>query len=152
MRLVIQRVKNASVTVEGKIVGKIGTGLMILVGVRAGDTEDEVGYCVDKSLSLRIFDDEQGKMNRSLIDCNGSVLIVSQFTLYGETRKGNRPSYSEAAPPELAERLYEAFVDRVKQRIGNDRVATGVFKAMMDVHLVNDGPVTLILESKQRFI
>ncbi|MEW6061856.1 MAG: D-aminoacyl-tRNA deacylase [Bacteroidota bacterium] len=148
MRVVVQRVSSASVTVEGKIVGSIGNGLLIFLGIKNGDTQTDATYLAEKCSSLRIFDDAEGKMNRSLKDIGGSVLVVSQFTLYGDARKGNRPSYTDAAPPAVSEPLYDYFVQQLRLLLGADRVATGTFRAMMDVALVNSGPVTIILESK----
>lgn len=146
MRVVVQRVKNASVTVEGQTVGKIGKGLMLLVGIHETDTEAEVPYMVKKISELRIFEDVEGKMNHSVEDVEGSILSVSQFTLYGDTKKGRRPNFMQAARPERAEPLYEAINQGFRER--GLQVETGVFGAMMDVQLVNDGPVTLIIESK----
>lgn len=148
MRAVVQRVSSATVTVEGKTIGSIGNGLLILLGIKNGDTQADATYLAEKCSALRIFDDADGKMNRSLKDSGGSVLVVSQFTLYGNARKGNRPSYTDAAPPTIAEPLYEYFVQQMRLLLGADRVATGMFRAMMDVALVNSGPVTIILESK----
>jgi len=148
MRAVVQRVSSATVTVEGKSVGSIGNGLLILLGIKNGDTQADATYLAEKCSALRIFDDADGKMNRSLKDIGGSVLVVSQFTLYGDARKGNRPSYTDAAPPAIAEPLYEYFVQQMRLLLGADRVATGMFRAMMDVALVNSGPVTIIIESK----
>jgi D-tyrosyl-tRNA(Tyr) deacylase len=122
--------------------------MLILLGVKQSDDEADAQYLADRCAALRIFDDEEGKMNLSVKDVGGEAMVVSQFTLYGDTRKGNRPSYSEAAPPELAERLYESFVRRLRESLGHAKVATGVFRAMMDVELVNDGPVTVAIESK----
>ena len=146
MKAVLQRVKRASVTVEGQIVGQIGQGILILLGVEQGDSEADARQLADKTVDLRIFDDPQGKINLSLADVHGSLLVVSQFTLLGDCRKGRRPSFIHAAPPELAEKLYETFVAAAGVR--GIPVATGKFRAMMDVELVNDGPVTLILESR----
>lgn len=146
MKAVIQRVKESAVTVEGREVGRIGRGLLVLLGVARGDTPKDADYLLDKTLHLRIFEDEAGKMNRSLLDVGGALLVVSQFTLYGDCRKGRRPSFVQAAPPEKAEELYEYFVGQARER--GISVATGKFRAMMDVALVNDGPVTLILESR----
>ncbi|TVQ67368.1 MAG: D-tyrosyl-tRNA(Tyr) deacylase [Balneolaceae bacterium] len=144
MRIVIQRVNRASVTVDGRKTGSIGKGLLLLVGIHHTDSEEQCIWCAEKISNLRIFEDDEGKMNRSLLDVKGDVLVVSQFTLYGNTRKGTRPSFVEAAPPEIAEPLYDFFIERLKM---NDRkVESGIFGAMMDVELVNDGPVTLILE------
>ena len=145
MRAVLQRVKRASVTVDGQIVGQIGQGILVLLGVEQGDSEAGARQLADKTVDLRIFDDAQGKMNLSLTEVNGGLLVVSQFTLLGDCRKGRRPSFIAAAPPELAEKLYETFI--AAAGIRGIAVATGKFRAMMDVDLVNDGPVTLILES-----
>jgi D-tyrosyl-tRNA(Tyr) deacylase len=150
MRSLIQRVRRASVSVEGTIRSSIGSGMLILLGVRQGDTAEDARYLADRCIALRVFEDEQGKMNRSILDSGGSVLVVSQFTLYGDTRRGNRPSFTDAAPPDVAEQRYEEFVATIRQSLGEDRVGTGVFRAMMDVELVNDGPVTVIVESKER--
>lgn len=144
MRAVLQRVSRAKVTVAGEITGEIGKGLLILLGVGGSDTEASAVYLVEKISNLRIFVDEDGKMNRSLLDVAGGLLVVSQFTLYADTRKGRRPSYIGAAEPEMANRLYEFFVAEARKQI--DNVQTGRFQAMMDVELVNDGPVTIILE------
>lgn len=148
MRALIQRVSSASVTIDGKLHSSIGKGLLILLGIKTTDTATEVQYLAEKCAALRIFEDADEKMNLSVKDVGGSVMIVSQFTLYGDTRKGNRPSFVEAAPPETAEPLYEKFVASISALIGKEKVATGVFRAMMDVALVNDGPVTVIVESK----
>ena len=149
MRAVVQRVSRASVTVDGEVTGSIGVGILLLLGVSSKDTEADAIYLVDKVLNLRIFDDEEGKMNLSLRDRRGGLLVVSQFTLYGDSRRGRRPSYIDAAGPEEANRLYEYFVSEAKKHIEN--VATGRFQAMMDVELVNDGPVTLLLDSERNF-
>ena len=146
MKAVIQRVRESAVTVDGREVGRIGRGILVLLGVSRDDTPADADYLLDKTLNLRIFEDEAGKMNRSLLDVGGELLVVSQFTLYGDCRKGRRPSFVQAAPPETAEALYEHFVDQA--RGSGVPVATGRFRAMMDVSLVNDGPVTLILESR----
>ncbi len=148
MRAIVQRVSSASVTIDGKTNGSIGQGLLILLGIKNGDTEDDAQYLAEKCVLLRIFEDAEGKMNLSVKDVNGSVLVVSQFTLYGDTRKGNRPSFVEAAQPAIAEPLYDCFVRRMRALLGEEKVATGVFRAMMDVALVNAGPVTIIIESK----
>lgn len=148
MRAVVQRVSRAEVRVAGEVTGRIGPGLVVLLGVGRDDTESEAAWMLDKIAGLRIFADEAGKMNLSLEDIRGGLLVVSQFTLYGDTRKGRRPSFIDAAPPELAVALYEKFVELARAR-GLD-VGTGVFQAMMDVDLVNDGPVTLIVESRDR--
>lgn len=148
MRAVVQRVSRAKVTVGTEVTGEIGTGLLVLLGVSKRDLEADADYLVDKIVNLRIFEDESGKMNYSLADTSGEMLVVSQFTLYGDTRRGRRPSYIDAAPPEAADRLYEYFISRSRNAI--ERVATGRFQAMMDVELVNDGPVTIILDSEDR--
>jgi len=145
MRVVLQRASEASVSVDGRVVGEIGPGLVLLVGFREGDGEAELGWMVDKVTSLRIFPDDRGKMNVSLEESGGGVLVVSQFTLYGDTRKGRRPSFVRAAPPEIAIPLYEQFVGMLEDRIPG-RVREGEFGAMMELSLVNDGPVTLVLE------
>ena len=146
MRAVIQRVTRAKVTVDDVTVGEIGNGLVILLGVAQNDTTAEADYLAAKVAALRIFDDETGKMNLSLREVNGAALVVSQFTLYGDVRRGLRPSWSDAAAPEVAEPLYEYFVQLMKNAVGE--VATGSFQKMMLVELVNDGPVTLIVESR----
>jgi len=146
MRAVVQRVKKSHVTVDDEIVGEIGRGLMVLFGVSGKDSRKDADFLADKAVNLRIFEDDTGKMNRSLMDVGGQMLVVSQFTLYGDCRKGRRPSFVEAAPPDLANELYEYFVEQVRKKGIN--VETGRFRAMMDVSLINDGPVTLILESK----
>ena len=149
MRAVIQRVKRASVTVEKNVIGKINRGLLVLLGVSNGDTEKDADYLVEKTLNLRIFEDAANKMNLSLADINGEILIVSQFTLFGDVRKGRRPSFIEAASPEKANQLYEYFVSVVSNHLLH--VETGKFQAMMDVELINDGPVTILLDSKKVF-
>jgi D-aminoacyl-tRNA deacylase len=145
MRAVIQRVSRASVEVDGQVTGAIGTGLLILLGISKTDAEKEADYLVEKIIALRIFPDECGKMNRSVREAGGSLLIVSQFTLYGDVRKGRRPSFDLAAGPKDAERLYDYFITRA--RATGITVATGVFQAMMQVQLINDGPVTIICET-----
>ena len=147
MRVVLQRVSRASVKIDGEITGAIGAGLVLLLGVAKDDTPEDVKYVVDKCVQLRIFGDDQGKMNRSLLDVAGEVLAISQFTLYGDTRKGRRPSFEGAAPPERAEPLYELAVERLREH--GLTVATGRFGAFMEVSLVNDGPVTLTVESRR---
>ena len=149
MRAVVQRVTWARVRVEAEIVGEIENGLVVLLGVSQDDTKADADYLVPKIASLRIFDDSQGKMNVSLKDTAGGLLIVSQFTLYGDVRSGLRPSWSDAAPPRVAEPLYEYFVERSRKLIA--RVATGSFRKMMQVELVNDGPVTILLDSRKVF-
>ncbi len=145
MRALIQRVTEARVTVDQTITGEIGPGLLVLLGVSKLDTEADAEFLVQKTLNLRIFEDEQGKMNRSLLDTGGGLLVVSQFTLYGDCRKGRRPSFDNAAPAEQARTLYEQFVAIARR--SNLQVATGIFQAQMSVSLTNDGPVTLIVES-----
>jgi D-aminoacyl-tRNA deacylase len=149
MRAVVQRVTRARVTVDGEIVGEIGNGLVVLLGVAHDDTKADADYLVPKIASLRIFDDSEGKMNVSLKEIEGGLLVVSQFTLYGDVRRGLRPSWSEAAPPEVAEPLYEYFVASSRKVIA--RVATGGFRKTMQVELVNDGPVTIMLDSRKHF-
>ncbi len=149
MRAVLQRVSGASVSVDGEVVGEIGAGLMVLLGVGAVDSETEADYLLEKAVNLRIFEDSDGKMNLSLKDIGGSLLVVSQFTLYGDTRKGRRPSYIKAAPPESANKLYEYFVNEARKRV--KQVETGKFQVMMDVSLVNSGPVTILLDSEKNF-
>lgn len=148
MKAVVQRAREASVTVDGQTVGTIDRGVVVLLGVAVDDDERHAVMLSRKVASLRLFPDGDDVPNLSLIDTGYSALVVSQFTLLGDTRKGNRPSYTAAAPPELAERLYEYFVTRLREEIGGDRVATGKFRAMMDVRFVNEGPFTLLLESK----
>jgi len=149
MRAVVQRVKRAKVTVENKIAGEIGQGLVVLLGVARDDAEADADYLASKIASLRIFDDEAGKMNRSLVDIGGGLLVVSQFTLYGDVRRGLRPSWIEAAAPETAKPLYEYFLERVGKLV--DEVACGSFRSLMRVELVNDGPVTILLDSRKQF-
>ncbi len=149
MRAVIQRVTSAEVRVHGTCVGKIGRGLLVLLGVGAEDREADAEYLAEKIVHLRIFEDEQGKMNCSLMEVKGHILVVSQFTLYGDCRRGRRPSYSAAAPPDRAKQLYEYFVTRLKSY--GVHVETGVFQEMMDVELVNNGPVTILLDSQKTF-
>jgi D-tyrosyl-tRNA(Tyr) deacylase len=149
MRAVVQRVTDARVEVAGEPVGEIGAGLLVLLGIARDDTRDDADYLADKTLNLRVFDDDQGKMNRSLLESGGAMLVVSQFTLYGDVRRGRRPSYSDAAEPEKANQLYEYFVERV--RSFGVRVETGIFQAMMKVSLTNDGPVTILLDSRKAF-
>ena len=149
VRAVVQRVSEASVRVDGAAVGRIGRGLAVLLGVSRDDEERDAEYLADKVLNLRVFPDDEGQMNRSVLDVGGGILVVSQFTLLGDVRKGRRPSYADAAPPEEADRLYEHFVERL--RPSGLEVATGVFRAMMDVALVNQGPVTILLDSRKQF-
>jgi D-tyrosyl-tRNA(Tyr) deacylase len=145
----VQRVSRASVTVAGSISGEIGLGLLVLLGVGRDDSEADVNYLAEKIVGLRIFEDEDGKMNRSVLDAGGSVLAVSQFTLYGDVRRGKRPSFDAAAAPDHARRLYELFVERV--RAAGLRCDTGRFQEMMQVELVNEGPVTILLDSGKAF-
>ena len=149
MRAVVQRVTRASVTVDGEIVGEIGNGLVVLLGVARDDAQRDASYLVEKIAALRIFDDEKRVMNLSLKDVNGGMLVVSQFTLYGDVRRGLRPSWIDAAPPEVAQPLYDFFVQQARAIVTN--VATGSFRAMMQVELVNDGPVTILLDSRKQF-
>ena len=149
MRVVIQRVSRAQVRVEGKTAGEIGKGLLVLLGVGQGDTAKEADILLDKLINLRIFEDPQGKMNLSLLDVGGELMVISQFTLYADCRKGRRPSFTNAAPPEEAKKLYEYFVAGATNR--GLRVATGIFQALMEVELVNFGPVTILLDSSKNF-
>ncbi|MBI3465654.1 MAG: D-tyrosyl-tRNA(Tyr) deacylase [Planctomycetes bacterium] len=149
MRACVQRVSQARVTVAGEVVGQIGRGLLVLLGVASDDAQLDVDYMVEKIVGLRIFEDDAGKMNRSLEEIAGGLLVVSQFTLLGDCRKGRRPSFISAAGPELGEQLYEAFVALARAR--GITVATGRFRHMMDVALVNDGPVTLLVDSRRLF-
>ena len=149
MRVVVQRVSHARVTVSGDITGEIGLGLLVLLGVGAGDTRAEADYLVDKTIGLRIFEDAGGKMNLSVAEVGGALLVVSQFTLYGDARRGKRPSFDAAAPPEQARELYEYFVEKV--RAAGLRCETGRFQEMMRVELVNEGPVTILLDSGKGF-
>lgn len=149
MRAVIQRVARGKVSVAERTLGEIGPGLVVLVGVGRGDSQADVDYLVDKTVNLRIFEDDQGKMNRSLLEAGGAVLAVSQFTLYGDARKGRRPSFSDAAPPDEGKELYERYMDGL--RAAGVHVEAGEFGAMMAVELVNDGPVTILLDSKRTF-
>jgi len=147
MRVVVQRSKQASVTVAGEVVGEISSGLVVLLGIAPTDTQKQLQWMCDKLINLRIFEDDSGRMNLSLLDVDAECLVVSQFTLYGNCQKGRRPSFVGAARPEVAEPLYEDFCKRLKT-MGVRTVATGIFGAMMDVSLINDGPVTLIIDSK----
>ncbi len=149
MRSVVQRVKHAKVTVDNKIIGQIEQGIMLLIGIEDSDDEKDLEYMADKVINLRIFEDEEGKMNKSLIDVNGSILVVSQFTLQGDARKGRRPSFIAAARPEKAIPLYEDFINRLKEH--GIRTQTGEFGADMEVLICNDGPVTILLDSKKNF-
>jgi D-tyrosyl-tRNA(Tyr) deacylase len=148
MRVVLQRVTRSSVDVQGSTVGSIDKGLLVFLGISKSDGAAEADYLVDKLLGLRIFPDAEGKMNRSVTEAGGALLIVSQFTLYGDCRKGRRPSFDDAAAPEQAKSLYEYFVERARQR--SLQVETGIFQASMVVHIVNDGPVTFVIDSTER--
>ena len=149
MRAVVQRVLEASVTVGDEVVGKIGKGLLIYLGIKDGDDRADADYLVDKILGMRVFEDVNGKMNLALREVDGALLVVSQFTLYGDCRKGRRPSFSMAAPPGVANRLYQHFVDCCRQRV--TPVETGIFREMMRIRSTNDGPVTLLLDSSKGF-
>ena len=149
MRAVIQRVTRGSVTIDGEVVGAIEHGLVVLLGIARDDTKEDADYLVPKMIALRIFDDADAKMNVSVKDINGGLMIVSQFTLYGDVRRGLRPSWSDAAAPEIAEPLYDYFVESARKLLG--RVETGSFRKMMQVGLVNDGPVTILLDSRKTF-
>jgi len=149
MRVVVQRVQRASVSVNGAVVGQIGAGLLILVAVAVDDTDRDIKYTAEKVVSLRIFDDDQGVMNRSVLDIGGAILAVSQFTLYGDVRRGRRPSWIDSAPPEIAEPYYERFVAALREIV--PRVETGTFRAQMQIELVNDGPVTILVDSRKVF-
>ena len=151
MKALVQRVSRGRVTVDGSVAGEIGRGYVVLLGVKKGDTEGDARYLAEKTTSLRIFPDDADKMNLSVVDAGGSVLVVSQFTLYSDTRKGNRPSFVASAEPETAERLYGVYVGHLRRILGEGRVATGVFRARMEVEIVNDGPVTIELCSDGRF-
>lgn len=146
MKSVIQRVKSASVTVDGQVVASIGKGLLVLVGIGKGDAESDLDWSLEKLINLRIFEKEEGRLDYSLLDVEGDLLLVSQFTLYGDCRKGRRPSFSEAMGADEARTMFQSFVEAAKKKVRN--VQTGVFQASMDVSLVNDGPVTIILDSK----
>jgi len=148
LRALIQRVKEGAVYIEGKEVGKIGKGFVLLLGVGQSDTIEDLDYLVDKVVNLRVFPDEEGKMNLSLLDVGGEVLVVSQFTLYADCRKGRRPSFTDAAPPEKGKEMYELFINKLRDR--GVRVETGEFGAMMLVKIYNDGPVTIMLDSEDR--
>jgi D-tyrosyl-tRNA(Tyr) deacylase len=149
MRAVVQRVKRAQVTIKGEVTGRIGPGLLVFLGVATTDSTSDADYLSDKISGLRIFEDEDGKMNRSVAECSCAVLVVSQFTLYGDVRRGRRPSFDAAAPPQLANQLYEYFVQRVSAT--GLTCETGRFQEMMEVELINDGPVTILLDSAKAF-
>ncbi|QIE60367.1 D-tyrosyl-tRNA(Tyr) deacylase [Rasiella rasia] len=147
MRVVLQRVKSASVTVSEELVSEIGRGYLILLGIEAADTQEDIAWLCGKIAKLRVFEDDKGAMNKSVLDVEGEILVVSQFTLHASTKKGNRPSFIKAARPEQAIPLYQQFITQLEQEIGK-KVGTGIFGAMMDVALVNDGPVTITIDSK----
>ncbi len=149
MRVVIQKVKKASVAVEGKIISSIEKGLLVLLGIEDADKEEDIDWLVKKVVQLRIFNDENGVMNLSVRDVGGDVIVVSQFTLFANTKKGNRPSYIRSSKPDFAIPMYEKFIEKTEGEIGK-KAGTGIFGAMMDVSLVNDGPVTIIIDSKQK--
>jgi len=149
MRTVIQRVSSAEVSIDGMITGKIGHGLLVLVGIEEADSEEDIGWLAAKIVNLRIFDDEQGVMNRSVLEISGEILVVSQFTLHASTRKGNRPSYIRAAKPETAIPLYDRLLLKLEEDLGKP-VGAGVFGAMMKVTLLNDGPVTILIDTKNK--
>lgn len=149
MRAVVQRVTESSVRVDDQTVGKIGHGFLVLLGVGQGDTREDAKLLADKTVALRVFPDEHGKMNRNVLQAGGEILVVSQFTLLGDCRKGRRPAFTDAASPEIAKELYEHFCQLIRQQ--NITVEQGVFAADMQVHLINDGPVTLLLDSRKRF-
>jgi D-tyrosyl-tRNA(Tyr) deacylase len=150
MKALIQRVTRGSVSVDGQTIGAVQQGYVVLLGVRQGDTEADARHLAEKTAGLRVFPDAQGRMNLSVVEIGGGVLVISQFTLYADTRKGHRPGFTEAAGPAEAERLYESYVGCLRTMLGNGRVATGLFRAMMQVELVNDGPVTIELTTDHR--
>lgn len=151
MKALVQRVLRGQVTVEGRVAGSIGAGYVVLLGVRRDDSDEDAQYLATRTAALRIFPDEQGRMNRSIQDVGGSALVISQFTLQADTRKGNRPGFTDAAPPDLADRLYQAYAGHLRELLGPERVATGVFRAKMLVEIHNDGPVTIELRSKNEY-
>ena len=148
MKAWIQRVRRGAVSVEGRVIGSIGQGYVVLLGVKKGDVEADAQYLAEKTAALRIFPDEQGRMNRAIMEIGGSILVISQFTLHADTRKGNRPSFILAAPEEQANVLYEEYVAGLRRILGGERVVTGQFQAMMTVEIINDGPVTIELKSR----
>jgi D-tyrosyl-tRNA(Tyr) deacylase len=149
MRALLQRVSSASVSVDAQRISSIEHGILIFLGVKNGDTKKDADYLAYRCAHLRIFNDANEKMNLSVKEVNGEALVISQFTLYGDTRKGHRPSYTDAAPPQMAEELYHYFSEKLGDEIGKEKIQTGVFRAMMKIQLVNDGPVTLTVESKE---
>jgi len=151
LRAVVQRVKKASVSVGGNIVSSIGCGLLVLLGVSKSESTEDFDYIIDKIINMRIFHDSDGKMNENISFVNGEILIVSQFTLYGDIRKGRRPSYDMAENSDLAIKVYDYFVEKIKQKYDSNKIFTGIFGAMMDIELVNFGPVTILLDSKKGF-
>ena len=150
MKALIQRVLRGRVTVAGEITGQIGRGYVVLLGVSKGDLEEGALHLAQKTVNLRIFPDSEDRMNLSILDIEGEILVISQFTLCADTRKGNRPGFASAAPPEIAEKLYNVYVDAIRRELGDARVATGVFRAMMSVEIINDGPVTIELSTEDR--
>ena len=148
MKALIQRVQRGSVTIEGREIGAIGRGYVVILGVKQGDTVEDAGYLAEKTVALRIFPDEQLRMNRAIMEIGGSILVISQFTLHADTRKGNRPSFILAAPAEQANALYEEYVAGLRRILGAERVVTGQFQALMVVDIINDGPVTIELKSR----
>jgi D-tyrosyl-tRNA(Tyr) deacylase len=149
MRALVQRVSEGAVIINSEnYSASVGKGMVVLLGVKEGDKEDDVNFVADKCCNLRIFEDNNDKMNRSVMDVEGEMLVISQFTLYGDARKGNRPSFTNAAAPELAEKLYNKFIERAKQNLGSEKVKSGIFAAMMQVKIINEGPVTILVESK----
>lgn len=151
MRVVVQRVKNSSVIVEGKVVSQISKGILVFVSFEEGDEEKDLSYVAQKVLNLRIFENDSGKFDKSVLEINGEILIVSQFTLSGDTRKGRRPDFTRALSPDKSIPLYEQFIQIVKSKYSPAKIQEGVFQAHMDVHLINDGPVTILLSSKKDF-
>jgi len=151
VRIVVQRVKRSKVTVDSKIVGKISKGLLVLVGIGKNDDLEDIKWIADKIVNLRIFEDSKEKMNLSLLDIQGELLLVSQFTLFGDCRRGRRPSFTEAAEPAVAKEIFEKLIEYIKNKYPNLKVETGVFQEHMEVELVNDGPVTILLDSKKLF-
>ncbi len=147
MKALVQRVTKGSVTIDGSVTGKIGPGFVVLIGVKYGDTEENARFLANKTVNLRVFHDENKLMNRSIQDINGEILVISQFTLYADTQKGNRPSFAKAGKPELAEKLYDLYIEAITAELGASRVATGSFGAMMKVAIINDGPVTIELKT-----
>lgn len=151
MRALVQRVSEGSVEIPSENYSAIiGKGMVILLGIKEGDTLDDLNFVADKCCNLRIFEDDDDKMNRSVKEINGEVMVISQFTLYGDTRRGNRPSFTDAARPEIAEELYKKFVNRMKENLGEQKVKCGIFGAMMLIKIFNDGPVTILVESKEK--